>query len=148
MKWIRFFCNFEGRIPRKTFWPANIAVFVLDVIVVAIAAAAAEAFAGESAGHATMHVVTVAFFYPQFVIALKRAHDLDMSNLVIYAWYVALAVDYGIIRLAVWLWSNFRPEHLFTGRAGICPGVHHRRRSRHPCDADRAWLSSRHARAE
>jgi uncharacterized membrane protein YhaH (DUF805 family) len=39
MKWIRFFCNFEGRIPRKTFWFGNIAVFVLDVIVAAIAAA-------------------------------------------------------------------------------------------------------------
>jgi len=107
MKWIRFFCNFGGRIPRKTFWLANIAVFILDVIVGAIAAATAEAFAGESANYATMHVVTVAFFYPQFVIALKRAHDLDMSNQVIYAWYIALAVDYVVIRLAVWLWSNF-----------------------------------------
>jgi uncharacterized membrane protein YhaH (DUF805 family) len=107
MKWIRFFGNFDGRIPRKTFWLANIAVFIIDVIVVVIAAATVEAFAGETAGYVTMHIVTIAFFYPQFVIALKRAHDLDMSNQVIYAWYIALAVDYGVIRLAVWLWSNF-----------------------------------------
>jgi uncharacterized membrane protein YhaH (DUF805 family) len=83
MKWIRFFCDFEGRIPRKTFWFGNIAVFVLDVIVAAIAAATAEAFAGETAGYVTMHIVTIAFFYPQFVIALKRGHDLDMSSRVI-----------------------------------------------------------------
>ena len=107
MKWIQFFCNFEGRIPRKTFWLTNIAVFILDVIVGAISAVTAEAFAGESAGYATMHVATLAFLYPQFVIALKRAHDLDMSNQVIYAWYIALAVDYVVIRLAVWVWSNF-----------------------------------------
>jgi uncharacterized membrane protein YhaH (DUF805 family) len=107
MKWIRFFCNFEGRIPRKTFWFANIALLILDVIVAAIAAATAEAFAGETAGYVTMHIVTIAFFYPQFVIALKRGHDLDMSNQVFYAWYIALVVDYGVIRLAAWQWSNF-----------------------------------------
>jgi uncharacterized membrane protein YhaH (DUF805 family) len=107
MKWIRFFGNFDGRIPRKTFWLANIAVFIVDVIVVVFAAAAVEAFAGETAGYVAMHIVTIAFFYPQFVIALKRAHDLDMSNQVIYAWYIALAVDYGVSRLAEWLWSNF-----------------------------------------
>jgi uncharacterized membrane protein YhaH (DUF805 family) len=107
MKWIRFFCNFEGRIPRKTFWFGNIAVFVLDVIVAAIAAATAEAFAGETAGYVTMHVVTIAFFYPQFAVALKRGHDLDMSSRVIYGWYIALVVDYGVIRLAAWVWRNF-----------------------------------------
>ncbi len=107
MKLFRFFANFEGRIPRKTFWLANIAVFIVDVIVAAIAAAAAEAFAGETAGYVTMYIVTVAFFFPQFVIALKRAHDLNMSDRTIYAWYVALIVDYVVIRLTLWLWSNF-----------------------------------------
>jgi uncharacterized membrane protein YhaH (DUF805 family) len=61
----------------------------------------AEAFAGDN------DIVTIAFFYPQFVIALKRGHDLDMSSRVIYAWYIALVVDYGVIRLAAWLWRNF-----------------------------------------
>jgi len=30
-----------------------------------------------------------------------------MSSRVIYAWYIALVVDYGVIRLAAWLWRNF-----------------------------------------
>jgi uncharacterized membrane protein YhaH (DUF805 family) len=107
MKLIRFFGNFEGRIPRRTFWLANIAVFVTDVVVAAIAAATAEAFAGETAGYVTMYVVTLAFFYPQFVIALKRAHDLNMSDRTIHAWYIALMVDYVVMRLTLWLWSNF-----------------------------------------
>ena len=50
MKWIRFFGNFEGRIPRKTFWLANVAVFVIEVILAAIAGAAVEGFAGGAAG--------------------------------------------------------------------------------------------------
>ena len=107
MKLFRFFADFEGRIPRSTYWLASVAVFVIDVIVAAIAAATAEALAGETAGYVTMHIVTIAFFYPQFVIALKRAHDLDMSSQIIYAWYVALAVNYGVIRFALWLWIRF-----------------------------------------
>ena len=95
MKWIRFFGNFEGRIPRKTFWLANIAVFIIEVIVTGLIAAAVDELAGETAGDVGTHILTLAFFYPQFVIALKRAHDLDMSSQVIYAWYVALAVNYG-----------------------------------------------------
>ena len=59
MKWIRFFGNFEGRIPRKTFWLANVAVFVIEVIVAAIAGAAVEGFAGETAGDLAMRIVIV-----------------------------------------------------------------------------------------
>ena len=60
MKWIRFFGNFEGRIPRKIFWLANIVVFVFEMIVAAIAAASVAGFAGETAGDMTMHIVTFA----------------------------------------------------------------------------------------
>jgi uncharacterized membrane protein YhaH (DUF805 family) len=107
MKLIRFFANFEGRIPRRTFWLANIAVFIVDVVVATIAAATAEVVAGETAGYVTMYIVTVAFFYPQFVIALKRAHDLNMLDRTIYAWYIALIVDYVVIRLTLWAWNHY-----------------------------------------
>jgi len=50
-----------------------------------------------------MHIVTIAFFYPQFVVALKRAHDLNMSNRTIYAWYIAVIVDYVVIRVTLWV---------------------------------------------
>jgi uncharacterized membrane protein YhaH (DUF805 family) len=42
MKWIRFFTNFDGRIARKTFWLASIAVFVIEIVLVGAAAAAAK----------------------------------------------------------------------------------------------------------
>jgi hypothetical protein len=48
----------------------------------------------------------VAFLYPQFVLALKRAHDLEMSSQVIYAWYIVLAVYSVLVRFAGWLWIN------------------------------------------
>jgi hypothetical protein len=95
----------------------------------------------------TMHIVTVAFFYPQLVIALKQAHDLNMSNRTIYAWYIAVIVDYVVIRVTLWAWSNY-DQHLFFGGAGLCPGVHHGRRPRHHRDAHRARLPPRYPRAE
>jgi len=49
MKLVRFFANLEGRITRKTFWLASIAVLIIDVIVATIAAATAEVFARETA---------------------------------------------------------------------------------------------------
>ena len=49
MKFVRFFANLEGRITRKTFWLASIAVLIIDVIVATIAAATAEVFARETA---------------------------------------------------------------------------------------------------
>jgi uncharacterized membrane protein YhaH (DUF805 family) len=113
MKLFRFFADFEGRIPRSTYWLASVAVFVIDVIVAAIAAATAEVLAGETAGYVAMHILTIAFFYPQFVIALKRAHDLNMSNQTIYAWYTALIVDYAVIRLTLWAWSNYE-QNLYS----------------------------------
>jgi uncharacterized membrane protein YhaH (DUF805 family) len=108
MRWIRFFGNFEGRIPRKTFWLANIAVLVIQVIVSAIAAAVVEEFAGEAAGDLTMDVIIFVFLYPSFVITLKRAHDRDISNGVIYAYYVLLMV-YQLVLFAGWA-HNLNPD--------------------------------------
>jgi Protein of unknown function (DUF805) len=112
MKLIRFFANFEGRIPRKTFWLAHVAVFIIDAIVATIVAATAEALAGETAGTMTMHIVTVALFYPQFVIALKRAPD---DPCLVYRADRRLC-GHPFDALAM---EQFRPEHLFLGRARL-----------------------------
>ena len=53
MKWIRFFTNVDGRITRKTFWLASIAVLVIEIVLVGVAAAAVEEFADEAAGDLT-----------------------------------------------------------------------------------------------
>jgi len=47
MKWIRFFTNVDGRITRKTFWLASIAVLMIELLIAAAAAATAEEFADE-----------------------------------------------------------------------------------------------------
>jgi uncharacterized membrane protein YhaH (DUF805 family) len=107
MKWIRFFGNFEGRIPRKTFWLANIAVFVIEVIVAAIAGAVVEAFAGEKAGDVAADVFILVFLYPSFVIALKRAHDRDMPGWFIGVYYAVLTA-YQLLIFAGW--SSIVPD--------------------------------------
>jgi uncharacterized membrane protein YhaH (DUF805 family) len=99
MKWIRFFTNFEGRITRKTFWLASIAVFVIELVIVAIAAGVVEEFTNEAAGDLTMDIGVFAFLYPQFVISLKRGHDRNISTWVIGAWYVVLAT-FDVLRFA------------------------------------------------
>ena len=93
MKWIRFFANFDGRISRKTFWLASIAVLVIELLIAAAAAATAEEFADEATGDLAMDIVLFAFLYPQFAISVKRGHDRNISTWVIGAWYVALAMS-------------------------------------------------------
>jgi len=105
MKWIGFFDNFEGRIARKTFWLASVVVFVIEVIIAAIAAATVEEFAGEGAGDLTMDFVLFFFLYPQFIISLKRGHDRNISTWVIVVWYIVLAL-FDVFRFAGWLRTN------------------------------------------
>jgi uncharacterized membrane protein YhaH (DUF805 family) len=105
MKWIRFFANFDGRISRKTFWLASIAVLVIELLIAAAAAATAEEFADEATGDLAMDIVLFAFLYPQFAISVKRGHDRNISTWVIGAWYVALAMS-DILRCFGWLRSS------------------------------------------
>ena len=105
MKWICFFANFDGRISRKTFWLASIAVLVIELLIAAAAAATAEEFADEATGDLAMDIVLFAFLYPQFAISVKRGHDRNISTWVIGAWYVALALS-DILRFFGWLRSS------------------------------------------
>ena len=107
MKWIRFFGNFEGRIPRKTFWRANVAVFVIEVILAAIAGAVVEGFAGDAAGDLAADVIVFVFLYPSFVIALKRTHDRDIPGWIICGYYAVL-MAYQLLVFAGW--SNINPD--------------------------------------
>jgi uncharacterized membrane protein YhaH (DUF805 family) len=107
MKWMRFFGNFEGRIPRKTFWLGNIAIFVIEVILAAVVGAVIEQFAGEAAGDLAADVIIFVFLYPSFVIALKRAHDRDIPGWIICVYYAVLAA-YQLLIFAGW--SNINPD--------------------------------------
>jgi uncharacterized membrane protein YhaH (DUF805 family) len=102
MKGIYFFLNFDGRIGRKTFWLASITVFVIEILIAAIAAVTAEEVASEAAGDLTMDIVLFVFLYLQFMIAVKRGHDRNISTWVIGAWYVVLAM-FDVLRFFGWL---------------------------------------------
>jgi len=84
MDWAFLYTSFEGRIGRKTFW---IAVAVLSVIEIA-----AHFLAEQLQGDRLSAIVDLAFVYPEFAIAVKRAHDRDMPVLFLIAFFAASAV--------------------------------------------------------
>lgn len=75
-----FFCNLRGRIGRKTFWIASIIIVVVELVMATVAAAITQKFVNETANHTAADVVMFLFLFPQFVIAVKRAHDRNIST--------------------------------------------------------------------
>jgi uncharacterized membrane protein YhaH (DUF805 family) len=70
MDWNYLLNGFHGRIGRQTFW---IAMAVLAVAEIA-AHLVAEQFEGDRLGA----IIDLAFTYPEFAVAIKRAHDRDL----------------------------------------------------------------------
>ena len=83
MDWASLYLNFEGRIGRKTFW---IAVAVLSVVEVA-----AHFIAEQIQGDRLSAIVDVAFVYPEFALAVKRAHDRNMPVVFLIVFFAASA---------------------------------------------------------
>jgi uncharacterized membrane protein YhaH (DUF805 family) len=83
MDWNFLYNSFEGRIGRKTFW---IAVAVLSVVEVA-----AHFIAEQIQGDRLSAIVDVAFVYPEFALAVKRAHDRTMPIVFLIAFFGASA---------------------------------------------------------
>jgi uncharacterized membrane protein YhaH (DUF805 family) len=102
MEWIYFFGNLDGRIGRKTFWIASIAVLVTEFIIAAIAAVITKLFVNGAAGQTAADVVMLLFLLPQFVIAVKRAHDRNIPTWIVSAWLVLLATT-DVLDLFGWL---------------------------------------------
>jgi uncharacterized membrane protein YhaH (DUF805 family) len=70
MDWAYLLNSFEGRISRKTFW-IGITVLVAAEILGHLVAQALQ-------GDRLSSIVDLAFTYPEFAIAAKRAHDRDL----------------------------------------------------------------------
>ena len=102
MKWIYFFGNLDGQIGRKTFWIALIAVVVIEFIIATIATVITKEFVSEAASRTAADIVMFLFLFPQFVIAVKRAHDRNISTWVVSAWLVLLATT-DMLDLFGWL---------------------------------------------
>jgi uncharacterized membrane protein YhaH (DUF805 family) len=83
MDWLFLFNSFHGRIGRQAFWFA--------LILAVVAQFAVQALAEQFQGDRLSAIVDLAFTYPQFAVTIKRAHDRDMPNWVLIAFFAANA---------------------------------------------------------
>ena len=71
MDWAYLFNSFDGRIGRKTFWIAMARCSPSPRF-------SATFLAEEIQGDRLSAIVDLAFTYPEFAVAVKRAHDRNM----------------------------------------------------------------------
>ena len=83
MDWLHLFNGFHGRIGRQTFW-IGFSILILAEFV-------CHAVAEQLQGDRLSAIVDLALTYPEFAVALKRAHDRDMPNWVLIAFFAASA---------------------------------------------------------
>jgi uncharacterized membrane protein YhaH (DUF805 family) len=84
MDWVYLLSSFEGRISRKTFWIA-IAVLIAAELAGYLIAQALQ-------GDRLCAIVDLAFVYPEFAIAAKRAHDRDLPIWILVVFFGGGAV--------------------------------------------------------
>ena len=84
MDWAYLLNSFEGRISRKTFW-IGMAVLISAEILAHLAAQALQ-------GDRLSAIVDLAFTYPEFAIAAKRAHDRDLPIWILIVFFGGGAV--------------------------------------------------------
>jgi uncharacterized membrane protein YhaH (DUF805 family) len=84
MDWVYLLNSFDGRIGRKTFWIAMGVVTVAEILGHFVA----EAMQGDRLSA----IVDLAFTYPEFAVALKRAHDRDLPVWLLWIFFGASAL--------------------------------------------------------
>ena len=84
MDWVYLLSSFEGRISRKTFW--------IGIAVLIVAELAAYLIAEALQGDRLSAIADLAFIYPEFAIAVKRAHDRDLPIWILVAFFGGEAV--------------------------------------------------------
>ena len=93
MDWVYLFNEFHGRIGRKTFWMA--------IAVLAVAETVGHFIAGELQGERLGAIIDLAFIYPEFAVAIKRAHDRNLPLWLLGIFFAASAgLDFlGVLNL-------------------------------------------------
>ncbi|MFD2181618.1 DUF805 domain-containing protein [Rhodoplanes azumiensis] len=87
MSWHDVLFGFDGRIGRKTFWIALVAVMAVELGCHAIAAAIE--------GERLTSIVSLAFSYPEFAIMAKRGHDRGMPTVIPGAFFaISVVIDF------------------------------------------------------
>jgi uncharacterized membrane protein YhaH (DUF805 family) len=70
MNWAYLLNGFHGRIGRQTFWIAMAVLTVTELI--------CHFVAEQIQGDRLSAIIDLAFTYPEFAVAIKRAHDRDL----------------------------------------------------------------------
>ena len=70
MDWVYLLTSFEGRISRKAFWIAMAVVTVAEIL--------GHIVAEQIQGDRLSAIVDLAFTYPEFAVAAKRANDRNL----------------------------------------------------------------------
>jgi uncharacterized membrane protein YhaH (DUF805 family) len=84
MDWAYLLNSFDGRIGRKTFWIAMAAITLAEIF--------GHLLAEEIQGDRLSAIVDLAFTYPEFAIALKRAHDRNLPLWLLITFFGASAL--------------------------------------------------------
>jgi uncharacterized membrane protein YhaH (DUF805 family) len=84
MDWLYLFNSFDGRISRQTFW-TGIAILLVAEITAHLAAEAIQ-------GDRLSAIIDLAFTYPEFAVAAKRAHDRDLPIWILIVFFGGGAV--------------------------------------------------------
>ncbi len=99
MDWAYLFSSFDGRIGRKAFWIAMAALTVAEIF--------AHVLAEEIQGDRLSAIVDLAYTYPEFAVAVKRAHDRNMPLWLLIVFFGASAV---LDLLTVLQWTGTEDE--------------------------------------
>ena len=99
MDWAYLLNSFDGRIGRKTFWIAMAALTVAEIF--------AHVLAEEIQGDRLSAIVDLAYTYPEFAVALKRAHDRNTPLWLLIVFFSASAM---LDLLTVLQWTGTEDE--------------------------------------
>jgi len=83
MDWVDLFTGFNGRISRTTFWIGVAALTVAELL--------SHLLAEQLQGDRLSAIVDLAYAYPEFAVALKRAHDRNLPLWLLVAFFIASA---------------------------------------------------------
>ncbi len=78
------YTSLDGRINRKPYWLAALALFVVSILV--------QLGVYAAAGMQIMMIVGLIFMWPSFALAVKRAHDRNRPTWLVAIFFVILLI--------------------------------------------------------
>jgi len=83
MDWVYLFTRFDGRIGRQSFWIA--------IAILAVAELLSHFLAEQLQGDRLSAIIDLAYVYPEFAVAAKRAHDRNLPLWLLIVFFGASA---------------------------------------------------------